>query len=255
MAGQIDLDQSAMHDFNTMLAACTYPAVCSREYILPSKLTDWLKSETSYGPGTTQVARLLRYAYYKKSSVGLPVREDRIHSGPKPSLLVFSILLKIGCGHLLHHWRQKDIVDQSLPIPLYSLQKLVERMDIPNVDKDDITNNFDRAQWRFCPAKFELGDDIDYINKDRIIPICRKKLINDKGGTAELFQIAVQEEFVGKRLREAVSSSRFDDRKSGLGVVSQCTPPQSQQALVAGSFTEPILTVLWCTLHSAMSLP
>jgi hypothetical protein len=88
-------------------------------------------------------------------------------------------------------------------------------MDIGNVDKIDIANRFDRAQWQFCPAKFEKGDDIDYINENRIIPICKKKAINNKGGTAVLWHVAVQEEFLGKKLREAVPSSRFVDSEFG----------------------------------------
>jgi hypothetical protein len=45
-------------------------------------------------------------------------------------------------------------------------------------------------------------------------------LINKKGGTASLWLIEVQEEFVGQSLRDAVSASRFHNPDVALGFVS-----------------------------------
>jgi hypothetical protein len=52
-----------------------------------------------------------------------------------------------------------------------------------------------------------------------VIPICRKEKINNKGGTAPLWQIEVPEEFVGPRLRDVIPSARFFDLNDNGGWV------------------------------------
>ncbi len=247
--------EAAINDFKAMLKTCAYPAICGRDYILVAKLTEWLKSETRPLFGTTQVGRLLRAAYRDRNHVALPVSVGQIDHGHKCSLLVFSILLELGLGNLVHLWHWQGIVDTSLPIPLWSLKERIKKMDFLNfslADVEQLAEKFNNMQWRFCPANFQLNDGEDY-NKERIIPICRKDLINTKGGTAKLWQIVVQEEFVGKELREAVSSSRFKDPKGELGMVSQCTPPRGQLALITGVFIP--LHINYWLVYSAINLP
>ena len=77
-----------------------------------------------------------------------------------------------------------------------------------------LPSRFYELQYLFCPAKFEMHGDDDW-GEEVVIPICEKNPIK-KGGTAELWQISVPEEFVGPSLRNIASGSRFDN-KPGSG--------------------------------------
>jgi hypothetical protein len=211
---------AAIRDFEAKLNDCTTRAICGRTYIRTAKFTKWLRSKIGPGSITTQATRLLHAAYHHRIQPGLPISSEQISAGEHGCLLVFSILLELHLGHLVHHFQRQDIVDKHLPIDLRSLQAkiwLMDREDLPNAES--LPERFEKAQWRYCPAIFDLGVGWDH-PRNKIIPICKKEQINDKGGTARLWQIAVQKEFVGHRLREAVSNSMFHDTKNNLGEVS-----------------------------------
>jgi hypothetical protein len=219
MVDQIALDHgAAIRDFETMLQACTVQAACGRSYVLVAKLTRWLRRnvQNNSGAKSTQGSRLLWAAYYNRN-IFLPITWEQLSGGEDCSLLVFSILLELKKGWLVHSFQSRDIVDRHLPIDLRSLRARISSMRVSNAD--DLAVNFDAKQWKFCPAKFDLHKSKEGYNKNIIIPICKKQEIK-KGGTAQLWQIAVQEEFVGPKLREAVKDSWFDDEKDRFGPVS-----------------------------------
>jgi hypothetical protein len=91
-------------------------------------------------------------------------------------------------------------------------------------EAEKLAVDFNREQWRFCPAKFELEMGRNF-GKDRVLPFFIKEPINFKGGTASLWQIEVLEEFVGLKLRKTVRSSRYNSRKDSLGYVSHPALP------------------------------
>ena len=194
-------------------------ATCGRSYVLVAKLTKWLRSKVGY---TIRASRLLQAAYRDRAKPGLPITAEQLIPGEHYCcLIVFSILLKIGAGQLVHTFQRAEIVDGALPIDLRSLKIKLAAVD-SNI-AEELISKFDEMQWRFCAVKFDLDISRDYV-KNRIIPICRKERINSKGGTAQLWQIEVQEEFVGHKLREVALSSRYDDPKDDFGYVSHILP-------------------------------
>ncbi|KAL8941905.1 MAG: hypothetical protein Q9216_001978 [Gyalolechia sp. 2 TL-2023] len=107
-----------------------------------------------------------------------------------------------------------DILDKHLPI---SHQQLRTKLTAAGIqDADQVAETFDKEQWAFCPAKFELHSGQTY-TEHKILPIYRKEEINTKGGTAKVYQIDVKEEFVGDSLRQAVAFSRHN-----------CSPPGTE---------------------------
>ncbi|KAI9776787.1 MAG: hypothetical protein M1816_005081 [Peltula sp. TS41687] len=208
MADQRSLDLDAsMRDFQSKLRECTMQAACGRPYVLVAKLTEWLRPIVSgSGSDTTRASRLLVAAYRNRHQPGLPISVEQF-SGDDCCLLVFCILLTLDWGELVDIFQRCDVVDRLLPIPLRELRAKLETAGLPDAEK--LATRFDEMQWRFCPARFDLHMGRDHV-KNRIIPICRKEEINSKGGTAQLWQIDVQEEFVGCKLKKVVSSSRFN---------------------------------------------
>jgi hypothetical protein len=84
----------------------------------------------------------------------------------------------------------------------------------------DIGRQFEEARWRFYPAHFEFDVSHNY-DKKRILPFLKRVPIGEgegKGGTANLWNISVPEEFVGSKLRRKVASSKFTDEDSGVVV-------------------------------------
>ncbi|KAH0565999.1 hypothetical protein GP486_000610 [Trichoglossum hirsutum] len=205
---------AAIRDFRVMLRSCTVKSVCGRRYVLVSRLTDWMNS--SQDSGKTQVERLLAAAYCNREQPALSVPEEHISSGDSCCLRVFSILLELGRGQLLDRFHRANIVDQKLPVDLVKLKENLRDQlgQMGTAQVDSLAVAFDQKQWAYCAHKFELHSGHDF-NKNKIIPICIKEEINTKGGTATIWQVAVQEEFVGPQLRAAVADARFYEQDMG----------------------------------------
>ena len=222
-----------LNDYESKLKEYTATAVCGRDFVFVEKLKDWMKS----GLGS-----LIRAAYQDHSQDIFPPRPERIYTDYDCCLVVFCILLDINEGHLVRRF-QREVTDKKLPIDLKSLENILTRMQCFSNAKE-LANKFYKAQWRFCPAKFEFTVGQDYRDENQIIPICGKKVINKKGLTADLSMIMVPEEFVGQNLRNIVKDSRFYDKSGNLGYVS---------ALFRLILLIPAMT--YSLLPSAMSLP
>lgn len=190
----------------------TMKATCDRPYVLIEQLRTWMRSKERPDSHDTQAGRLLRAAYCKWINNFQPVLSDQISTGEDCCLLVFSILLELGCGDLIHLFRRWNIVDGTLPRALSTLLASLSKQKTYNAE--DIATRFEEEQWRFCPGRFELDRGRDYTAK-WVIPICNREPVNNKGETATVSQIMVQEEFVGHKLRVAASSSQFNDPKFG----------------------------------------
>jgi hypothetical protein len=220
MAHQNDLAHDAViRDFKATLRNCTVQAACRRSYIRTSKLTEWLKGRVG---SNSQASLLLEAAYRRREQPNPPVSSEEISSGGNCCLLVFSILLELGLGELIDRFQRLSIVDRRLPIDRQTLQTELQAMETgPNQlpDAASLAEQFDSMQWRYCPAMFEFRVGLDH-GHNKVIPFVKKETINNKGGTAQLWQVAVQEEFLDDKMRKAVSNSRFHDAKDGFGWVS-----------------------------------
>ncbi|KAL8855594.1 MAG: hypothetical protein Q9178_007786 [Gyalolechia marmorata] len=207
-ANRLSEYEQALSDLKAKVEACTMKAVCGRSYILVAELAQWLRSTLHTGSSTTQVGRLLMAAYGVQIP---PSSTEKLWDKDNCCLLVFCILLLIEKGHLIHVLLRFDVLDKHLPIPLQHFRTKLQKAPIP--DLTQFAAEFDEKQWAFCPAKFDLHSGQEY-NEHRILPICQKEKINEKGGTANLWQIEVKEEFVGHTLKEAVAFSRYNFSRS-----------------------------------------
>ncbi|KAL9633797.1 MAG: hypothetical protein Q9204_003254 [Flavoplaca sp. TL-2023a] len=196
--------EKSLRDLQSKVGACTREAVCQRSYVLVAELTQWLRSRVHPDKSTTQYGRLLLAAYGVQIP---PPSTEKLSEEDSCCLLVFCILLSIGRGNLIHVFQRFNILDKHLPIPLQQLQTRLQGPRIP--DPMRLAAEFDEKQWPFCPAKFDLHLGQEY-TEHSILPICQKVKINEKGGTAQLWQIEVKEEFVGHKLKQAVDFSRYN---------------------------------------------
>jgi hypothetical protein len=204
------------------------PISCGRTYVRVSKLSEWFQGKVQTQRGLTSRARcLLDYAY--RNHEHAPITTHKVFEGEHRCQIVFSILLRIGCGDLIHHFRSHQIYDSSLPIYLYSLKETLSKMIRQHklqFNLESLAVEFDREQWSWCPAKFERDEYYEF-HRNRIIPILEKEEITSstengprqKGGTATLWQIAVLEEFVHPSLRDVLQSSKYDDEDDQMGPV------------------------------------
>jgi hypothetical protein len=229
MASSKTADYDAiLHEYLAKLEGFTLKGACGRPYVLVSKLTQWLKSVEGSGYNMTPANRLLTAAYQRRHEYEpIPISYEGLTGGDDCCLLVFCILLLLDHGDLVARCFQREgKVDKSLPIDLLTLRTVLRKhskdVGMSEEEADKLAVDFNREQWRFCPAKFELEMGRNF-GKDRVLPFVIKEPINFKGGTASIWQIEVLEEFVGLKLREAVRSSRYNSQKDSFGHVSHPT--------------------------------
>jgi len=120
------------------------------------------------------------------------------------ALLVFAILLRLQCGHLIHIFQQV-VHDDTLDADLRKEDLLSElkRSNLPH--PPDILEQFDRERWSFCPAKIEdmCHHTKAYYGGRWILPFCRRQIVG-KGGTAAVYGVLVQADIVPENLKNEV---------------------------------------------------
>ncbi|KAF2726702.1 hypothetical protein EJ04DRAFT_173330 [Polyplosphaeria fusca] len=183
--------------FQKTLDNCRVTPRCDggKEYIRTKPLIQWMGA-TQPGQSASN-AEILLYMVYGPTI--LPISAIRVcGKGDDPCAVVFSILLEIGLGHIIHKVAQEDIVDQSIPMSLADLKEHFQ-----NIDKSEgvaYAKRFNEAQWKYRPLTFRW-DVYKECPEQRIIPICRKQEIG-RGGQARVYQIAVQADYVAERLQQ-----------------------------------------------------
>lgn len=200
------LTENPRQEFLRFLKEHKINAKCGREYVLIAELQTWM----TQGKPKTNFERLLEACRTetKTPQHHFSVDAETYTHGDKKRLLLISILIELDLGHLIHRLKGQKLVDSKLPIDLAGLQKVFK-------DDADVARQFNDAQWKYCPLHFEFQDEEEREPADRIVPICCKEKISQKGGSAVVYQISVQADFVSQRLKDAVASSRYHDRSYG----------------------------------------
>lgn len=194
-------------------------AACGRHYIDTDKLLAWL-NRVDTDEQVANSVQLLRKVYsaskrQNKFPTFVPSARS-ISAGDDCALLVFSILLKINHGDLVDLFQKTKIVDKNLSSAGYYYRELedeLERNHIRNAPK--IVSDFEETKWSFCPAPIKHCMRSQFHGGKWVLPFCKRERINEKGGTAELWQISIQEDVIPQELRDAMSGSRFKDKDFG----------------------------------------
>ena len=191
----------ALNEFREQIRRCTLTAYCGRHFIRTTELKQWLKSD-SPNPGKTWLGLLLPT---DPSQLEPLVSEHMLTS--HNALISFSILLNVNYTNHLETFLRAKVVDSKLPIDLSVLRSELKEAQI--FDSELVAQSFAKEQWKFCPATFELEGTDNHI-QNKILPVTNCESINDKGGTAGLWQIDVPEDFVGESLRAKVPRLRHE---------------------------------------------
>ncbi|KAJ9602690.1 hypothetical protein H2200_012884 [Cladophialophora chaetospira] len=181
-----------------------------RRYIQVEKLRNWLKEKCPQKPDTTWADQCLEAANQGYNAGSLSLGD--INARGRECLLVFSILYDIGEPSLIQYFQMRNLTDTKLPISLLELETELKGSS-PNAAQ--LAQKFDKRQWAFCPTSFDWSSRFN-CKKQEILPICRRAVLSRRGGTALVWQIAVQEEFVGPKLRTLSAKSKFYDEKFGI---------------------------------------
>jgi hypothetical protein len=214
--------------FDKKVREFTVLSVCHREFIRVEQLRKWMNSEIEIN-GISEGAchRLLRASYrqYLQHHPGLPITDTSMAKDEDEGCVtVFAILLSIAKGHIVHLFQRYHIMDKLLPMRRTDLKTGLEHIEkdlrrhgsneyMALEDINKLVEAFDKAQWKFNPAKLSLDMDKTYA-EFQVIPICRWEHIH-LGGIADVWQIMVQEEFVKESLRNAIPNARFESEEFG----------------------------------------
>ena len=185
-------------------------AVCGRRYVLIHRLKRWM-NERDHEHHPTNAGQLLRAAYssYNRNRVQ-PVDSRDIAK----CLLIFAILLQNGRGELVHLFKEAGIDDARLPrLSTYDFRLL---QGLSRAERMELEDLFERDRWAFCPVEIKSDMKKASIDARSIMPFCKKEGINGKGGTATVFQVLIQEEFIAERLQEKILHSRIEDDELGV---------------------------------------
>ncbi|KAI9767404.1 MAG: hypothetical protein M1839_004508 [Geoglossum umbratile] len=201
--------EDVINEFKIKLGEYKVKAVCGRHYILVGELKEWLRSKQG---SDSRIELLLGAAYRDSTGPGFPITSEKVS---ETCLLVFSILLELDLGNLIHRFSRANITDARIPLSLLTLRERLKAnaVGLTDDDAERIAQRFNELQWAFCPVRFELDMAINS-EKSFIIPVCKKDEIG-KGGTARVWMIMVRAEFVGDKLKALVPDSGFDDPTHG----------------------------------------
>ncbi|KAI1123858.1 hypothetical protein F5Y10DRAFT_43490 [Nemania abortiva] len=186
-----------------------------RQYVRVKRMIDWMR-ETEPNNTIVNGSLLLEDVYdaaNKHSFQFLPIKWEQIIS-TENCIIMFGLLTILGYGHLIHVFQRHSIHDhlRGAIIQKSMLEDHIESL----AELQSFMANFERRRWEFSPVEFNLDMDIVLEDERCVLPFCRKQRINQKGATASLFEVAVEEDFVQGNLRGVIQGSRFTDPVFGL---------------------------------------
>lgn len=200
-------------DFSKMLKSCRMINVEGKTYIRTTPLVEWMLGK---GKSNASHLEILLDRVYSRDMM-VPIEASAISTGAHSSLLVFSILLELGYGHLIHLFHRYDLTDRRLPYQTAELRAVLDRVEVSG--ESGLAERFTEKQWAYQPLQLQYRVSLD-CPPEMVVPIHQRQQINAKGGTATLWEIVVLEDFVNDELREVAANARYNDSSDNLGFVS-----------------------------------
>ncbi|KAI1386093.1 uncharacterized protein F4822DRAFT_305220 [Hypoxylon trugodes] len=193
-----------------------FTAYCGREYYCTNNMVEWMLHMDAEKP-TTNAGLLLTEVYESLPSRPHRHESSQISHGERRCLIVFAILLELGYGHLIEAFQRYGIVDSKLP----DRGKFDVHFPIKYFKNGGATESnqfwecFQERVWQYYPCALEFRMRATFLDSRYIMPFCKRQPINDKGGTAQVWEVAVQESLVPPKLAEAVKRSKYLDSNHG----------------------------------------
>ncbi|KAI1089040.1 hypothetical protein F5B19DRAFT_468927 [Rostrohypoxylon terebratum] len=194
-------------------------AYCGREYYRTAEIVRWMLRRDPAQP-RSNVELLLTEAYYQSGSLRHPSSEE-ISDGEERCLVVFAILLELNYGHLIDIFQRWKIIDKRLPMHDGSftrthLEIKLKESGIENAKS--LSECFLEKAWLYCPCRVEFGMNDAFLDPDHgrwIMPFCKRQPINVRGGAAQVWEVAIQESLVDRKLAMAAGRSAYMDEEHG----------------------------------------
>lgn len=200
-----------MEEFLEKLEELTLTAVCGRRFILINSLIKWFREHPD------KVTNLANKAYANTPYLCLPIQPKSIlHSDCL--LLVFSLLLELGYGKLIHSFKRRiDGGESFSSIDNKRANEILADTVLAATDRERLATQFERQKWRYRPALLEYDHQRDW-DHEVILPLLTRESINTKGGTASLWFIDVPVEFVNDMLGAVVAPFKRKHEQKGIEV-------------------------------------
>jgi hypothetical protein len=198
---------------------CHPPKTCScQRYIVHvDALKAWWRRKHSESPNSTKLHRVLDEIFSQAGHWMFVPEFQKLFTGEHSCLRVFSLLLKQGRGHLVDRFYDSDMNDKYLERS-DSNQSL--RDNLANVvhrdELDCVIRDFHNEKWAYCPLELTLHMGRNLQGTKVIPPFCHKIKLGDKGGTASIYWVAIQKDFISDdQLKVALQDSLFNDDDFG----------------------------------------
>lgn len=189
------------------------PCLCQRHIVHVDLVREWWLKEMSDNSKRTKLHRLLDELSIPQHRI-FPLQYKDIVNGDQSSLLVYSLLLKQGHGHLVDIFTRSDMRDQYIAITRSDSNEILHK-DLSTVEPTkaaSILAEFHKERWQYCPLRLTLDMNHTLYGTNVILPFCHKIQLGDKGGTASIYMVAVQKDLIqDDSLRLAISDSRYTD--------------------------------------------
>lgn len=189
---------------------------CQRRIVHVEAMKQWWLRKTSATGDQTKLLRVLD-EMPAADHQRFPLQPQKLFTGGRSGLVVFSLLLKLDRGQLMDRFYDSGIVDNYLPIVRDRVLRENLRHIMPRNEVDAVLQEFHEQKWQFCPMDLSLDMSHSLHDTHVVPPFCHKIKLGDKGGTAAVYWVAVQEDLISDvRLRTAIEDSLYADEVYGM---------------------------------------
>ncbi|KAI1427718.1 kinase-like domain-containing protein [Xylaria sp. FL1777] len=194
----------------------TGKTVDGSKYVRSRRIVHWMRA-TDTSSTATNGSLLLEHVYEAARNplpLFCPVEWEQISDGNY--IIMFSFLVDLGYGHLIDVFRRFTVQDNYLHRRGNIIKEDMLKLSFKDsAELQSFMVIFESRRWEFCPVEFYQDIDIDLDDGLRVLPFCRRQRITHKGVTADLYEVAVEEDFVNENLREIIECTKYVDRDFG----------------------------------------
>ncbi|KAF2031395.1 hypothetical protein EK21DRAFT_88108 [Setomelanomma holmii] len=188
---------------------------CQRLIVHVDAMKQWWLRKLSEASEQTKLQKLLDEMPLFSHRM-FPLKYQELLNGKHSCLIVFSLLLKQERGHLIDCFYKSAMNDNYLAIERTQTAEQTLRDNLRDTEHVHETNtildDFEKQKWAFCSLELTLGMSRSLHGTKVIPPFCHKVKMGDKGGTASIYWVAVQQEFISDPdLRAAIKDSLYTD--------------------------------------------